>query len=235
MEESVTAARWEAAWEVHWEVEVLMTAEVVRVRAVNLAKVRQPRAWNDGSVSTPEDLGQAVLIAAEGETTRSVREASRQSHQYFKAVHQCARPGCEVSSESKCERCRAVVYCCQECQAADWPKHKDTCTRYKLPRLPPIPTTFSPDYFRPRPYDMSTLAEEDPLLYELLHSPAKEVETYMRELRAAIDKEPAFHSALHWLMNKRESGTQYIVGPLVAMTCGPSLQLMRGFGAQMKL
>ena len=28
---------------------------------------------------------------------------------------------------SKCERCHAVTYCSQACQAEDWPRHQDNC------------------------------------------------------------------------------------------------------------
>ena len=32
------------------------------------------------------------------------------------------------SSMMLCGRCKATQYCCKECQAADWPKHKYLCT-----------------------------------------------------------------------------------------------------------
>ena len=39
--------------------------------------------------------------------------------------HKCDKTGQEKLS--KCGRCEAITYCSRECQAEDWPRHKDNC------------------------------------------------------------------------------------------------------------
>lgn len=41
--------------------------------------------------------------------------------------HQCAK--CEQLAYKKCFQCKEVYYCCQECQVADWPQHKEQCCK----------------------------------------------------------------------------------------------------------
>jgi hypothetical protein len=36
----------------------------------------------------------------------------------------------ELSLLMHCGRCKVVQYCCRECQAADWPKHKALCDSF---------------------------------------------------------------------------------------------------------
>ena len=42
--------------------------------------------------------------------------------------HKCDKTGKRKKDKlSKCERCHAITYCSRECQAKDWPRHKDNC------------------------------------------------------------------------------------------------------------
>ena len=42
--------------------------------------------------------------------------------------HKCDTTGKRKKDKlSKCERCHAITYCSRECQAKDWPRHKDNC------------------------------------------------------------------------------------------------------------
>jgi hypothetical protein len=34
---------------------------------------------------------------------------------------------CDIFTSTKCQRCKAVYYCCRECQVKDWSKHKNVC------------------------------------------------------------------------------------------------------------
>lgn len=53
--------------------------------------------------------------------------------------HICARPECYKffgsGNKTRCGRCREVRYCSQECQHADWPRHKGLCAQAALERL----------------------------------------------------------------------------------------------------
>ncbi len=42
----------------------------------------------------------------------------------------CALCETQVGSTNSCGRCRGVYYCCKQCQTADWPKHKNSCTKF---------------------------------------------------------------------------------------------------------
>ena len=42
--------------------------------------------------------------------------------------HKCDKTGKRKKDKlSKCGRCEAITYCSRECQAEDWPRHKDNC------------------------------------------------------------------------------------------------------------
>ena len=39
----------------------------------------------------------------------------------------CSNPGCDQPGTSSCSACKTTFYCGVNCQAADWPKHKEEC------------------------------------------------------------------------------------------------------------
>jgi hypothetical protein len=52
----------------------------------------------------------------------------KKPHQSSK-VKQCVVCGKEGENVKNCSRCKSVCYCSKQCQAADWPKHKKSCTK----------------------------------------------------------------------------------------------------------
>jgi hypothetical protein len=50
----------------------------------------------------------------------------------------CAAPGCIEEGSLRCARCKAVFYCCRQCQQSHWKKHKKQCSMPKV--RAPLPT-----------------------------------------------------------------------------------------------
>merc|ERR1719500_1579804 len=45
-----------------------------------------------------------------------------------KYCHKCNKIYCKKLKQIKvCKKCHAITYCSEECQEADWPRHKDNC------------------------------------------------------------------------------------------------------------
>ena len=41
--------------------------------------------------------------------------------------HQCANTECTETASRRCRSCKNVHYCCERCQAMDWPRHRVQC------------------------------------------------------------------------------------------------------------
>ena len=42
-------------------------------------------------------------------------------------VPTCSNPGCDQPGTKSCSACKTTVYCCVNCQTADWTNHKEEC------------------------------------------------------------------------------------------------------------
>ena len=42
-------------------------------------------------------------------------------------VKSCSNPGCDQPGTKSCSACKTTVYCCVNCQTADWVHHKEEC------------------------------------------------------------------------------------------------------------
>ena len=47
-------------------------------------------------------------------------------------VKTCSNLGCDQPGTSSCSACKTTVYCCVNCQAADWTHHKEECRGHLL-------------------------------------------------------------------------------------------------------
>ena len=51
-----------------------------------------------------------------------------------KCCHKCLKTG--NKKLSKCARCQSITYCGQECQRADWPRHREFCIPVMVAEIP---------------------------------------------------------------------------------------------------
>ena len=99
-------------------------ARVLRsVLRLNSTKI-QPTKWQMENVPLMEDPMCSWLVTFIQPLYQDY-SLCQSSHETHGGCGKCHK---KADNLKLCGRCRAVLYCCAECQRSDWPKHKISCS-----------------------------------------------------------------------------------------------------------
>ncbi|KAI1797906.1 hypothetical protein LXA43DRAFT_876736 [Ganoderma leucocontextum] len=120
-----TAVSYNGLGELYLKMEQLDKAEEYLNKAL---RVREHLGPASDLAVTRDDLGRLFEMKGELQTAQEIRLNGAPDN-IACGNFSCSKLQNSLSNLSKCSVCKAVLYCSQSCQQADWKRHKKYCRR----------------------------------------------------------------------------------------------------------